>query len=656
MGRFASRQIHLDFHTSEFIPGVGSRFNAEQFQAALQIGHVDSITLFAKCHHSWSYYPTKAGQMHPSLNFDLTSAMIAAAHTIGVKAPVYITVGWSSNDANTFPECIERKKDGSIRMFSGKEDGLPDEKLPIISWKYMCPSGRYAELIYKQTQEICQMYADLDGLFYDICFHNICWCGGCKKDMQELGLDPENDADANRYNSLKWSVFTTKCKAILFEHHPAATIFFNGGAELDKKEWNGIHTHIEMEDLPTTWGGYDKLPVRAKYFANFNIPYLGMTGKFHTMWGEFGGFKTADALRYEIAAMMVYSARCSIGDQMHPCGELDLEAYRIIGVAYDYAERIEMYCLDVKDTTRLGIILADDMASNEGLAKILLDCQLDFGVAFFENGLAKWDVLILPDSVLLSDEQALQINDYLDNGGKVLLTGTSGLDHGKTHFQVNPGASYVGPSLFESDYVQVSTELSSKIVSSPFLFYSGAEQVKVSDGTILADIREPYFNRTYGHYCSHQNTPYRMEKADYPAAVQRDNVIYLAHEICKMYLEHGAQFHRDYFNNALKLLYTNPVLTVDMPSSGRVRLVHQPEQGRYILHLLYATPIQRGRTSVIEDLPKLLDVNVAARIREKVAEIILPLTGEMLLFTQLEDRVSFSVPVVQCHQIVCLNY
>ena len=40
------RQVHLDFHTSEKIAGIGSKFNKEQFQAALKAGHVDSITLF----------------------------------------------------------------------------------------------------------------------------------------------------------------------------------------------------------------------------------------------------------------------------------------------------------------------------------------------------------------------------------------------------------------------------------------------------------------------------------------------------------------------------------------------------------------------------------------------------------------------------------
>ena len=58
------RQIHLDFHTSEHIPAVGAAFDPADFVATLKAAHVNSITIFAKCHHGWSYYPTKVGAPH----------------------------------------------------------------------------------------------------------------------------------------------------------------------------------------------------------------------------------------------------------------------------------------------------------------------------------------------------------------------------------------------------------------------------------------------------------------------------------------------------------------------------------------------------------------------------------------------------------------
>ena len=77
------RQVNLDFHTSGSIEQIGAEFSKEDFQNALRTGNVNSITIFAKCHHGYCYYPTKIGTMHPHLNFDLLGEMMDAAHEIG---------------------------------------------------------------------------------------------------------------------------------------------------------------------------------------------------------------------------------------------------------------------------------------------------------------------------------------------------------------------------------------------------------------------------------------------------------------------------------------------------------------------------------------------------------------------------------------------
>ena len=51
MSRLRYRQIHLDFHTSELIPDIGAQFDAKRFAGVLSAASVDSVTLFATCHH-----------------------------------------------------------------------------------------------------------------------------------------------------------------------------------------------------------------------------------------------------------------------------------------------------------------------------------------------------------------------------------------------------------------------------------------------------------------------------------------------------------------------------------------------------------------------------------------------------------------------------
>jgi hypothetical protein len=89
------RQVHLDFHTSGHIPGVGARFNNAQFQEMLRRGHVNSVTLFSKCHHGYSYHDTRVGERHPHLHCDLLPLQMEASHEIGVQTPTTSRRAWT---------------------------------------------------------------------------------------------------------------------------------------------------------------------------------------------------------------------------------------------------------------------------------------------------------------------------------------------------------------------------------------------------------------------------------------------------------------------------------------------------------------------------------------------------------------------------------
>ena len=142
------RQIHLDFHTAGSLKSIGLDFKKEDFQSALQLGQVDSINLFAKCHHSWSYYPTEVGRIHPELNFDLLGAQIEACHEIGVKVQLYYTFGWSAGDAAAHPEwCVRDRVGGYVTQGKLPDNSKPEDPLPDFYWKFLCPNTAYHDHI-----------------------------------------------------------------------------------------------------------------------------------------------------------------------------------------------------------------------------------------------------------------------------------------------------------------------------------------------------------------------------------------------------------------------------------------------------------------------------------------------------------------------------
>jgi len=655
--KFPVRQTHLDFHTSPDIPGIGSRFSKENFQAALKAGNVDSITVFAKCHHGVCYYPTEIGTIHPGLDFDLTGAMVEAAHEIGVRAPIYITAGWSQKDAVEHPEWIAVTKDGKWHTTLNYEVSVGyNQPKKHCAWQMLCLNdGEYAEHIYALTEEVCKRYKDVDGLFYDICIiGDSCYCGSCVKGMKEMGLDPENENDAKEYFRIKRQAFMKKCNDIMKKYHPNATIFFNsGGADPKKPAFHDYQSHFEMEDLPTAWGGYDKLPLRAKFFAGKGKAFLGMTGKFHLDWGEFGGFKSKEALKFEIATMALYGAGASIGDHMHPDGEMEMQTYENIGYAYNYLEKIAPFCYGGESVVNIGLYLSNDWAANEGVSKILLENQIDYDI-IVNNNFGSFDTVIIPEKVVMDDDTIKALKLYIDNGGKAVLMADALVKDGE--FQIETGLKYIGNPEFDCDYI-VPVKKYDDIPDAPMLSNFPGHRTENVDAEIYAEIMTPYFSRTYEHFCGHKNTPHNKSSKRMPAIAKKGNVVYLSHSLAKQYGTFGSLFHKRYFMMALNLVYGGSTLKAEgLGSQGRCTMICQPDKQRYCINMVYGSPIRRGRAEIIEDIMPLYNIKLTLKTDKKIKKIYLPLTDEEIQYTSDNGEIKFTVPEICCHTTVVVEY
>jgi hypothetical protein len=659
---FSTRQVHLDFHTSEHLTGIGEKFDKEKWQEALKGAKVNSINIFAKGHHGWTYYPSRYGKQHPNLDFDLLGAQIAACHEIGVKCPLYFTIGWSVQDALEYPEWVIREKDGKSAYEKKTAHLEANDPFPKFTWPLLMPEGAYLELILKQTEELCENY-DIDGFWYDIIpINTVNYNAYSLEGMMQAGIDTSDEEAVNAHHVEKIRHFMTSCNAVIRKHHPEASIFYNWSTHMDRSntfryrlyEYNTAH---DLEDLPTTWQGYDVFPLRAKYFSNTGRPITGMSGKFHTAWGEFGGFKYPDALKYEAASMISYGANVNFGDQLHPSGEIDPETYQNIGRAYDYVEKIEAYGPGGEHTARTGLWMTMDNEADQGASLLLLETQTNYVVV---NNLADWsalEVIIIPSRSGLAGKDLQRFGRYLDRGGKLLILGEGAMNEERSGFVFDVGGSYSGEAAYDIDYTVVTGELAENVVKSPFLNYLPAFRTVPEEGSaVLASIREPYFSRTKAHYTSHQNTPYRMVNAPHPAVLQKGNVIMAAHPLDRIYKEYGSQVHRELFRNILDRMLLHPMVRAGLPSAGRVNLLHFPEQNRYVVHLLYGPPIQRGMARVIEDLVPLYDVEVTLDVDEPVRSAYTVPGHQVLDIAQKDSGLSIVIPEFSCHTAIVFEY
>jgi hypothetical protein len=668
------RQIHLDFHTSPHIPGIGAKFDKKHWQETLKEAAVDSITLFSKCHHGWSYHPTKVGKMHPNLSFDLLRAQYDATKEAGINAPVYLSAGTDNLMSDAHPDWRELDKGGA---YVGWENGAFRASFHMMDFH-----SPYLDYLCEQIREAVRLFPDCDGIFLDI----IVQYGSCSKwsieFMNANGLDPqkaEDRAESSRLALEKYYKRTTEAAKSLRADMP---VFHNSGhIPRGRHDILRHFSHLELESLPTGGWGYDHFPMSAKYACNLPFEFLGMTGKFHTTWGEFGGGKHPNALRYECAAMLAFGAKCSVGDQLHPSGALDPSTYELIGEAYREVRDKESWCIGAEQVFDLAILSSEaeslthrETLSDEGACRVLLESHFLFGLIDRTIDFTRYKALVLPDDIRVDAELKAKLDAYLAQGGKLVLSGESGLWKDRPEFAFDLGADYEGLSPFYPpdhepqrghDYLLPAAELRPSFSSTKQIMYERSHRIRVTKGESLGHIYDPYFNRTWDRFCSHQHTPNQLEPSGFDCGVRHGAILYFAHPVFRHYRSYGAVVYREFIVKAIRSLLGDALsVSANLPSTARLSLTIQPAENRHILHLLYAPTVSRGgvmqlsggntsggrSVEVIEDLPPLHDVEVTLQLPAKSAKLVPQ--GEEVSLGRSEGRVSVRLPKFSCHQMV----
>lgn len=653
------RQVHLDFHTSEAITPIGDRFDKRQFQEMLKLGHVDSITVFSKCHHGWAYHPSEANEMHPGLSYDLLAAQIEAAHEINVKTPVYLSAGLDEKLARRHPEWLIRDKNDRTNWADGfMEPG----------YHQFCMNSPYLDILLEQIREVVQRY-DVDGVFLDIVGIRKCYCHNCVDAIRRKGHDPREEEVMKILWESTYANYTARVKETVESLKPGLPIFHNGGhIKRGRRDLAAMNTHLELESLPTGGWGYDHFPLSARYVQTLGYDFLGMTGKFHTAWGEFGGYKHPNALRYETALSLANGAKCSIGDQLHPNGRMDPATYELIGKAYQEVESKEAWCVNATNVADVALLsleatgvhpkVKEDVSqsnSDAGAVRMLLEGKILFDVIDMENDFSAYKVIILPDYVAVNDDLKTKLNMFLNQGGKILATGWSGLNLDGTSFAIDFGARYLGANPYRPDYFSPLFKPES-LGEASFVMYSEGQKLELAGGTELGSRRDPYFNRDVFTFCSHKHTPC-SEVYGGPGMVESSSGIYLAWNVFEDYANQGSLILKEMILYALNRLLPDKALNTNLPAQGVTTLQEQKEEKRLVNHLLYASPVRRGNNiEVIEDIVPIFDVQVSIRTTHRVKNVYLAPQNQELSFKYESDKVYYTIPKLECHQMVVIDY
>lgn len=159
-----------------------------------------------------------------------------------------------------------------------------------------------------------------------------------------------------------------------------------------------------------------------------------MTGRFQRMWGDFGGLKPQPALEYECFRSQALGGANSIGDQLPPRGQPDAGAYDLIGAVFAQCAAAEPFYKNSTALPQVGIIAPGDPSidaakadqSLEGAVQMCEENHYDSIVLDDKSDLDGLDLVILPDSVVVTPPLQKRLAAFHKRGGKLIASHRSG--------------------------------------------------------------------------------------------------------------------------------------------------------------------------------------------------------------------------------------
>jgi len=216
------------------------------------------------------------------------------------------------------------------------------------------------------------------------------------------------------------------------------------------------------------------------------------------------------------------------------------------------------------------------------------------------------------------------------------------------------GVEPEGWSPYTATYVRFGEAIGQGVPPCDHVVYDKGVRVRGASGSdVLGTVVEPYFERTWEHFCSHLQTPPSRE-SDYAAAVRRGNVGYIPYPVFSSFHKHANVPLRLLVGKVLDLLLPEPLLRVKAPTSTEATVTRQGD--RSIVHLLQYCPERRGDgIDLVEDIVPIFDVPVSLRRESAPQSVYTAPDRTPVEFRYENGYVTMRVPKVEGHAMVVVE-
>ncbi|MCH2176930.1 MAG: alpha-L-fucosidase [Lentisphaeria bacterium] len=668
---FPQRTIHLDFHTGPHVHDVGKDFNAQEFAQTFKDAHVDSVTLFATCHHGHAYWNTKRPERHPGMRkgLNLLREQVDALHAVGIRAPLYFTVQCNEFCADQHPEWVVVDPEGNAMRKWGA-DAL------TAGWQILDMSSPYADYVAEQLEEVLETFSPEDGIFMDMCWDQPSVSKWAIQAMKEEGLNPKSEADRATYARLNVHRYMERYNAIIRkaeERHGCESfgVWYNSRPKANLIEEKKYISRVEVECLPTGGWGYSYFPYVARLVRPLGLPTLSHTGKFFKSWGDNQGIKPEAALKYECCQTLALGLTLGVGDLLPPKGVPAKPVYEMIGKIYKYAEQCQSYTHKANIVSQVGLVVPPELGDRPGPAAMgatstLQQLRQQFDIIPPSANFTDYEMLIIPECTPVDSMIANKLSTYIAQGGKLLLSINSVIDERETLLLNEAGIEDFGVSPYSHTFMHVDETIRGDIMDYGHVMYENGRRLKpVAGAKSLCQIGEPYFERDYDHFSGHEYTP-ENELSAFSGIIHHGNVITFSMPIFKAYGIHAQPIYRKIIGNCMDLLMPNSLLKTP-DAHSRLETTVMKKDHRTIVHIVSFSVEKRGASfirmvankqvglDVVEDPLPIVNQSIWIKSDTSPQQVYLAPAGTNLEFNYEDGYVKTAVTVLDGHAMIIIE-
>ena len=471
------RAMEWEFHT----PAEQTfDINVEKAIAASRDAGAESLMFYTQDHWGYAFYPSDSAVRHPNLKFDLFGSECSLARKAGISATAYYSLQFNNQCAIAHPDWAWTNEEGAEQRFYGR-------------WHVMCLDSPYRQYVLSMMEEIFsryevgELFLDIFGIQFEMYNRNginpFCFCRYTQEAWaKDNPDDPYREGFKTREGWQKRFAWHQRRSmtdmldsviAIARKHRPNLLVSLNGGPEAFPDDIMQRVSFIYAEPLDCPTG----IAVGSIVMRGWGRPYF-QAGVF-TEYGYADAYPGSLA-RVQANAILVQNARTFFVGNAGVVSGIDGQGFsnRWFAVAKEaWADVRNVDCLLGPDLLPLysTAVLYSDLTRREAEAdKRPFDFRRSI-IGSLETAtfagrpveslpdhdltpekLGRFELLVLPETIAISDRQAETIRRWVDGGGTLIATHRCGLLD-ENHRQRE---NFVLADVLGADYVSTDTTYS----------------------------------------------------------------------------------------------------------------------------------------------------------------------------------------------------